>query len=215
MSLIAGHALASFVFDHVSSSVTLYVAVFYIPIFGGLFATCTEISRRFGSGRVRDDFGLSFAWGDTSLGLAIFVVSAICATLVQLPWLNNSSVDRTSDAVHTGIVSWPPLAIAELTVAAVIVAPLLEELAFRGVLERSLTPSMRLPWAIVLQALFFGAYHFTPGLGQYNLPRMLSAAAFGLVAGAAAARYRRLGPGVVAHALANVFVVIAVVTSHA
>ncbi|MBV8950443.1 MAG: CPBP family intramembrane metalloprotease [Actinobacteria bacterium] len=65
----------------------------------------------------------------------------------------------------------------------------------------------------MLEAVCFGAYHFAPEFGRWNIPNMLGVAVFGLAAGIAATRWRRLGPGIVAHALLNTLHVIAVFTT--
>ena len=53
--------------------------------------------------------------------------------------------------------------LAVIAVGALVLAPLFEELLFRGLLLRSLQPLMSDGWAIGVQATVFGAVHFVGG----------------------------------------------------
>jgi membrane protease YdiL (CAAX protease family) len=88
-------------------------------------------------------------------------------------------------------------------IVAVVGAPILEELVFRGVIQRSLGPRVGQQRAILIQAIFFGLYHVTPGLGSTNIPYVVGLAAAGVVLGWAAQKWRRLGPGSTAHFFVN------------
>src|SRR5262249_31572232 len=88
-------------------------------------------------------------------------------------------------------------------VVAVVGAPIVEELVFRGMFQRSLTARVGPGRALVAQALLFGMYHVTPGLGFTNVPYAMSLAAAGLVLGWLADRYGRLGPSSTAHFFVN------------
>ena len=68
-------------------------------------------------------------------------------------------------------------------------------------------------WAVAIQAVLFGAYHFAPELGRDNFAPDLSRAVVGFVFGVAAMRWRRLGPSTVAHMLVNTLFIIAVVST--
>ena len=58
-------------------------------------------------------------------------------------------------------------------------------------------------WALPLQAILFGLYHVTPGLGATNVPYVLGLSAAGLALGWAAWKWRRLGPSSTAHFFVN------------
>jgi len=72
------------------------------------------------------------------------------------------------------------------------VAPVVEELFYRGLLLRSLERSLPRAAALVTSALIFGAVHFELRL----LPGLFIA---GLVFGWLVQRSGRLGPGIFAH----------------
>src|SRR5207237_208297 len=104
-------------------------------IFGGLWLTCRYVSVRFGTGKLRRDFG--FAWRPSDLwrGLVAYIVATILAGIVTSPWAGHA--DRLHYMMHgLSHVSW--LAFAVFACSAVIAAPIFEELAFRGMLQRTL-----------------------------------------------------------------------------
>ena len=96
---------------------------------------------------------------------------------------------------------------------AMVGAPILEELAFRGMLQRSLAARFGHARSIIGQGILFGLYHLTPGLGGANVPYVTALAAVGAVFGWAAWRWRRLGPGGTAHLFVNVLGVLTLYAS--
>jgi membrane protease YdiL (CAAX protease family) len=94
-------------------------------------------------------------------------------------------------------------------VAAVVAAPLVEEVVFRGVILPALVPRLGRVVAVVTQAIVFGAVHVDPsGSGGLGLAIVLSGV--GAVFGAATLLTGRLWPSIIGHALFN-GVVLAVV----
>jgi CAAX prenyl protease-like protein len=96
-------------------------------------------------------------------------------------------------------------------VGAVVVVPIAEELAYRGFLMRRLidadfesVPYQRVPWtALLATAVVFGMAH-----GTLWLPGIVAGVIFGLLV----IRRGSLGESVVAHAVANALLVVAVLT---
>ena len=97
----------------------------------------------------------------------------------------------------------PLAALITLAVVGIVVAPLVEELLFRGVLLRSLLPIVGPAGAAIVQGVLFGLYHFSPDLGLYNVVLLVANGTFGIIFGFVALRRRSLGTGIVAHALTN------------
>jgi len=97
-------------------------------------------------------------------------------------------------------------------IAAVIAAPVVEELVFRGLVMRSLLSKLPAVAAIVLQGVLFGVAHIDPvrGIGNTGLALILSGV--GISLGTAAYLLRRIGPTVVAHAIFNGVVMILLLT---
>jgi membrane protease YdiL (CAAX protease family) len=89
-----------------------------------------------------------------------------------------------------------------LVLAAVVVAPVAEELYFRGFLLQGLWRSFGPRWAIAISAVVFGLFHYGGARLQTILP-MVSATAIGLVFGYLFVRTRNLAVTILAHALVN------------
>jgi membrane protease YdiL (CAAX protease family) len=87
-----------------------------------------------------------------------------------------------------------------------------EELFFRGLLLSALRSRVSAVPAVAIQAVVFGAYHAAPVYGWGNLGLVIVLSVVGAALGATAQLTRRLGAGMVAHALLNgvVFVVVLV-----
>jgi len=212
-SVIVGRTLYSFVYFHLGHSPTAAIASMYIPLFGGMAATCRYVSRKFGTGRFAADFGWTFRGTDVWRGLLILVIANIAAAIVTVVARQDQISDRTSRELRIGVSQLPVSALFVLALSAIIAAPLLEEIAFRGILQRSLTGVVGVWWAVAIQAVLFGLYHFAPELGRDNFAENLGRAVVGFVFGVATMRWRRLGPSTVAHVLVNSFFVLAVVST--
>jgi uncharacterized protein len=168
-------------------------------LWGGLVGTTWYVSRRYGTGNLRRDYqfrstkrdivvgvGLSFV-----LRLAAVVAAGVVVVLLgtdegvpdQLEMLDD---DRVAMVVFMGL--------------AVIGAPVVEELYFRGLLLQVLTPLLRPPGAIVAQGLLFGAVHaLTTGTLMQNLILVSALSGAGVVLGITVQVTKRLGPAVWAH----------------
>ena len=93
--------------------------------------------------------------------------------------------------------NWGHWGTAQLLVGAVIVAPLVEELFFRGVLLQALCFHLRRGWpAIIISAILFGIIHEQP---QDKLPLMT----MGVLLGYLRLRCGTVWPCVLMHALFN------------
>ncbi len=171
----------------------------------GLVGAAVLTSRFKGIGTLREDFGLRFEPGDLLLGLAAGVVSQLALVpLVYLPLkLSNPDLDLSEEArTIVGVARGPGLAVLALFL--VVGAPIVEELFFRGLLQRALARRFGPRWAVAVSAVVFALIHFQPLL----FPGL---AAFGVVLGLLAHRSGRLGPGIVAHAAFNAVTVVLLV----
>ena len=157
-------------------------------------------SRSFGSGSVARDLGLRFERSDLGWGVLVGVAGLVAASAVQwalsvfpdLVGSNTNFIEDQSSTVPGAVV---------VVVSTLIGAPFVEELFFRGLLQRAMA---RLgAAAVVLQSLVFGLIHVTPSEGLGNVGIVLGVGVFGLVLGLAARRFDRLGPAIVGHAVFN------------
>jgi membrane protease YdiL (CAAX protease family) len=148
------------------------------------------------------------AWGTVGLGVTIGIGLVIgAATIILIGTAIDPVVERRIDDVEEiGTVPW----MVVLTVVAVVVlAPLGEELLFRGLLLRGLIQRMRFWPATALSSLLFASAH----ADSYLLwPRALSLFLTGLVL-AWLYRWRGYWASVTAHATVNLVAAIALVAS--
>jgi membrane protease YdiL (CAAX protease family) len=158
--------------------------------YGAWFAWIYAASRFKGIGSLRADFGfvvdIARDWSMVLLGFAF----EIAAGIVLLPISHlvghaPQQVVQDLDRSHG-----PKLAV--LTATAVVVAPVIEELFFRGLLLRSIQARWSDSLALVASSILFGLAHFE----LLQLPALVM---FGLVAGYCAQRTGRLGMSIWAH----------------
>jgi len=181
-------------------------AVVSLALFGvstlGMPLLAWFCSRRWGSGRFVDDLGLRFRWIDLALGLGggialtvVLVVINVITHVLGVP--NGSNLTEVSERgrdVVTFVV---------LFVTAGLLAPVTEELLFRGAIQRGLSSRWSAWGAVALQAAVFGAAHLTPSEGWGNVDLILSLAVMGLGLGALARLTGRLGTSMIAHGVFN------------
>lgn len=182
-------------------------AVLQVPLWVGLVGGAVAVSRRFGTGDLRRDYGF---WGtrrDVLVGFPIGVVTQLVfVPLVSLPivWLLGDRSDELSEPARELTGRAEGLGIALLAVLVVGAAPFIEELFFRGLVLRSISARYDDTVALLGSALLFGLAHFQ----LLQLPALVM---FGLVAGYCAQRTGRLGMSIAAHAGFNAVTVLLLV----
>jgi membrane protease YdiL (CAAX protease family) len=198
--LIAGAVLSAAGYDSTTNApiwVTMASAfALWVPMVAALWV----VSDRYGRRSFRTDFGLRFELVDVA-GIAIGALSQlVLVRLIYWPlehaWpstFNKTRVERNArdlyDQAHGGW--W-----LGLILIVVVGAPFVEELVYRGMLQRAAARRLNDVVAVVAVAAFFALIHFRwveyPGLF-----------AFGLVLGVCAWRTGRLGMGIFAHMAFN------------
>jgi membrane protease YdiL (CAAX protease family) len=180
-----------------------------IGLWTGMVGVVLFASRRKGAGRLAEDFGFRARWSDIGLGLAVALVVQLLVLpaigfLLQ-PLLGEPEV---SEPVREMIEDSQGVAYVGLLLSVAVGAPIVEELFFRGLLLRSLQRRLGNAFAIGLSAVAFGLAHgSTLGVNAVILV-MVSLMVFGAVLAGLALRTGRLGPGIVAHAMFNLFTVV-------
>lgn len=181
------------------------IAVLQALLWVGLLGAPVMAARLKGQGAV-SDFGLRFRPLDVPVGVGIGVVCQfVLVPLVSLPWLTllgKSSEDLSGPARDLADKATDPVGIVLLVLITVIGAPVVEELFFRGLLQRSVGRRLGGIGAVVVTSLVFGLTHFQ----LLQFPALI---AFGAVLGALALRTGRLGPGIVAHLTFNAVTIVA------
>lgn len=191
--------------------VVVYVALLAVVAYGPSLVWCRVASRRWGTGDLGVDIGLQprladLGWGPVVWLCAIGAQLAVAAVVVGLgiPVASNTDTLNEVRDDRTYVIA--------LVITAVVAAPIVEEMVFRGVVMRGLRSRLSIIPVIVVQGLLFGAAHFDPVRGTGNLGLVMVLAGVGIAFGAATAIIGRLGPAIVAHALFNGAILLVVLT---
>lgn len=187
--------------------IAAYVAIAAIVGYLPLVLGCRYVLDRYATGSFRDDVGLRFrrvdlGWGPVTwmASLAAQIVVGVIVVVLHIPLTSNTEGVSKLSGNRTYIIAFALLA--------VLVAPVVEEIVFRGVVLRGLRSRLP-PWlAIGVQGVLFGAAHIDPVRGRGNIGLVMVLAAVGIVLGGAAYLTRRLAPTMIAHALINTLAVI-------
>lgn len=167
------------------------------------------VSRAKGRGSLRRDFGLTLRWRDGGW-IAVGVGLQVVLGLAVLPVARLHDGDEAQTVVNLlEGASGPSLAL--FAVAVVVLAPVVEELLFRGALLRGLMRRTTPGWAIFVSAAVFALVHplGDPEVGSVIVvPAIL---ALGVVSGYLAARRGDLSRSIMLHAGFNLLTVLAVV----
>lgn len=182
--------------------IAVYVIVLAMVAYGPPLVFWRYASNRWGSGSARHDIGLTIRWVDAGWGpvtwlacIGAQIVIGVLVLALRIPFQNNTDQIRAARD--------DPGYVIPILIVAVLAAPIVEEIVFRGLILRSLLSRFAPAVAIALQALLFGAAHFDPARGVRNLGLVLVLSAVGGVLGGAAYLFRRLAPSMLAHAILN------------
>jgi uncharacterized protein len=191
--------------------IAVYALISIVVGYGPSVVWCGYASQRWGTGRAATDLGLRFRWSDAGWGpvawlaaLGCEVVVLIVVELTGIPLVGNTEGIGELDLDRTYVIS--------LLVTAVVAAPVVEEMVFRGLMLRGLRSRMGAVLAVAVQALLFGLAHVDPLRGAGNVGLVLVLAAVGVAFGGAAYLLRRIGPTIIAHAIFNGVVMAVVLT---
>ena len=156
--------------------------------------------------------GWGWRWSDLGWGTLVWLGAVVVQVVVAVA-LESAGVPMSSNTEGLD-ASTPTGYLVATALAAVIAAPLVEELVFRGVLQRALVGRLGVVTAIAVQAVVFGAVHADPTFGSGNIGLVLVLTMVGAAFGVGVHLTGRLGTGIVAHAIFNA-VVLAIVLSGA
>jgi uncharacterized protein len=180
-------------------------AVLLIPLWVSLLVATIVISHHWGTGRLRDDYGLRFRAFDL-LGIPIGIASQ-AVLIPAIYWvLRVSSEDVSSQARTLTDRASSDAEVVLLVLMVVVGAPIIEELFFRGLLMRAIQARWNDGLALVASALFFALVHFQP----LQIPGLF---VFGLILGTCAQRTGRLGMSILAHSAFNATAVVMLLNS--
>jgi membrane protease YdiL (CAAX protease family) len=177
----------------------------------GFLVPVAAASRRYGTGNLWRDFGVRSQGTDVWRGLGFSVLGRVAGLFVVIPLIDLNHKFSGSDLRPILGARGDPLLYAVMIFIAVIGAPVVEELFFRGLLLRSLVPLTGAAAAIGVQAVVFASLHLRPSYGLGNASVFAAIVVMGIVQGIIAERYRRLGPAMFSHAFFNCAAVLSIV----
>lgn len=191
--------------------VLAYVALLALIGYGPSLVWVRYVSDRWGSGSIAADVGLTprladIGWAPVVWLTAVATQLAIGAIVLALdvPLANNTDGIEELSADRTYVIA--------VVITAVIAAPIVEEVVFRGVVMRGLRSRLPAVATIALQAILFGVAHIDPVLGMGNIGLVVVLSGVGAAFGGAAYLLRRIGPTIAAHAIFNGVVLLLVLT---
>ena len=186
-----GFAITGDTSDH-TGAITTALATF--AQFGTWFACVVFVARSKGRG-VRHDFGLTLHsrdWWAPFAGIGLFLIgTTIIYPLVRIVNEHQAVVDDLDKASGAKL--------AVFAIVAALVAPVCEELLFRGLLLRALRRRMSPTAAVIVQALAFALAHpmLSPTLGDFAVVPALFL--LGAVSGIVAVRKGDLSASILMH----------------
>lgn len=146
-----------------------------------------------------------------SIGVGLGLVALIGSTLLVSLLVTLSGSEATPEQVLTEGIADTPVELLLAVLAAVVMAPVAEELLFRGLLHRGLRQRMRRSSALVLSSVLFAVVHVDVAASQ---PLALVGLTFvGVVLALAHERTASLLVPVVIHATHNALTLLAVVVT--
>jgi uncharacterized protein len=177
--------------------------------YGAWLAWMYVTSRRKGFGSLRADFGffvdLRRDWLMIPFGLGVEIVAGIALLPIT------SLLDHTPQNVVDELDKAHGAKLFVLVVTALVFAPVIEELFFRGLLLRSLQRRLSAPYAVAISALAFGLTHLVGGWGSGAV--MPALVALGMISGIFAVRTGNLSRSILLHVGFNLLAVLAVLTN--
>lgn len=191
--------------DRAGASPVVTIAVAAGALYATLGGFSWLVARRCGTGAgAAADFAVRWRWGDIGWGFVVSLGARVAAVAVTVPLalLDEDLVGTNTQSFE--LVDGDVALLVVLTLVALVVAPVLEELFFRGLLQRSLEAAMPAWVAIAVTSALFGLAHFSIDLGPGNVGVVAATAAAGAVFGLTVVVTRRLGRAMAAHAMFNV-----------
>lgn len=181
-----------------------WVAVAQLGLWFGLLGVPYLAARFKGNGMV-EDFGLSFRPSDLLVGgvaglIGQFAILTIVYVPMRLIW-DVSQEELSEPAQNFTDKATGPVGVVLLVLIVGIGAPIVEEIFYRGLLQRSMVRRIGVPAGIGVTSLVFGAVHF-------QLLQLPALALAGLLFGVLAHHYGRLGPAIAAHMVFNLTAVV-------
>lgn len=175
------------------------------------------VARWKGNG-VRRDFGWRFEWIDLAYGLGIsgvllFLAAGVSLGVSALVGLEPGADEASNTQIVSDVAGGPAFII--VLIAAVVIAPISEELFFRGLCLRAIEKRFGTAAGVLGSTLLFTLPHFTNPSVAGTTVLFAVIATIGLVLGVLTVKTGRLGAAVIAHAAFNAIGVMAALNASA
>jgi len=185
--------------DEFPSSIRI-LAVALFASWMAYLAMLWVVAQRVGSGDFRADYAVAFDGRDLvaiPIGvLTQLVIVPVAYVPLRSIWSDTFTADRLEERTRDLVDVAGDSSLLLLAVLVVVGAPLVEELVYRGLIQRSLAARISEPLALVAASLWFAVIHFR----LLELPGLFVA---GLVFGACLLVTGRLATAMIAHAAFN------------
>jgi membrane protease YdiL (CAAX protease family) len=200
VSLLAAKLLVDALID-LDWPVLAYIVLLALIGYGPSLVWGWYVRHRWGAGKLAA-LGWRFRWSDLGWGPLTWL-AAVCTQLVMAAIILVLDIPLSSNVESVSDLEADRAYLIATAITAVVAAPIIEEVVFRGLVLRGFLSRMGPALAIALQGVLFGVAHVDPvrGIGNIGLAIVLSGV--GVAFGAAAFLTRRLGPTVIAHAIFN------------
>ncbi len=192
--------------------ILVYALISIVAGYGPSLWWCWYASRRWGTGRPAQDLGLRFRWVDAGWGPVVWI-SAFGCQVVMVLLVEATGIPLVGNTEAIGELDVDRAYVIALLISAVVAAPFVEEVVFRGLMMRGLLSRLAVVPAVAVQGALFGLAHVDPVRGTGNIGLALILSAVGVAFGGAAYLLRRLGPVIIAHAIFNGAVMLIVLLS--
>ena len=185
---------------------------------GGAMGVWPVIVARWKGRGVSADFGWRFEWIDLGYGLAVgsfllFLAAGVGYVVSLLVGLDPGADESTNTQIISDAADGPAFFI--IAFAAIVMAPIAEELFFRGLCLRAVEKRFGTVTGVLVSTFLFTLPHFTnPSLAGTTVLFSVIATV-GLVLAVLTVKTGRLGAAVIAHAVFNAVGVAVTVTAPA
>ncbi len=208
VSTVLGSLLLTAVGEETGESASLVTTAFLQTTLWAGMAASVALVLRGRSGSIPRQLGLRFRPVDVPVGIVLGVAcQLVLVPVISSPWaqiLGRSTEQLREPACRLAHKADDSFGVVVLFAITVLGAPFVEELFFRGFVQRGMTTGLGRTVGVVATAAVFGTVH-------YQLLQLPALIAFGLVLGSLTARTGRLGPAIVTHAAFNATTVITLV----
>jgi uncharacterized protein len=213
-SLVVQKFALSPLFDVINLPVGIVAAIGMTMVYLPSLLYCLYAARRWGGGEMLGALGLQVKGRDIAIGFATWIGTLFVMGIIRL-LLAAAGIPFTSNVGGGGggRVGRDRSIFLITSLIAVVVAPFVEELVFRGLVLRSFRSRLNVPASLLIQGILFGCAHADVRFGAGNIGLLIVLSVAGVCLGMVAVKCRRNGPNMVAHAFMNGFVFLILYTA--